>query len=348
MRTLDRHLVQLGLRRWAMVLFLGTFLILLGDFIGQLGSYLTALGSRRWWIFFLFEGVRLPGFLLTWLPLSALVAAMLTAMPLINQGTLTALGSSGIAPGRVFRPFVVLALFTGLASFALTDQVVTRLSPFIDRVELAMEGKGDLRHDRARASGWRSGASVWSATSGRPEAGVFTGIAAFRADESRRMLTAERLEWTDSGWLLSDVLLIEGEQQRSVAGAAPKDLGFDLRHDRERLADALRADDSRTSGELRAAKSKRRHQILCVRIATALLPLLCLLYGFPGFVRWNDRTRLAVVGFQSLLWAMVPLLAVGLLGKLLVSAGAQPVYLALGVLGATFTGGVVRWRRMRL
>ena len=348
MKTLDRYLLQLGLGRWALVLFLGTFLILLGDFIGDLGNYLSALTSRRWWIFLLYEVVRLPNFLLTWLPLSTLVAAMLTAAPLIAQGTLTALSSSGISPGRVFRPFLIIALLTGVASFLITDQLNTRLGPLTDRLELATAGKGDLRTDRARAAGWRSGTSVWSAASGSPANGVYHAVVAFRSEGSRRMLNARTLTWDNGAWILGEVVVIEGDQQRWLATATPAEVGFELRQDRDRLADSLRADDSRTSGELHSAKSKRRHQVICQRIATALLPLLCLLYGLPRFVAWNDRTRLGVVGFKSLIWACIPLVGVGLLSKLLVSAGAQPVILAIGVMGGLVSFGVLRWRQMKL
>jgi lipopolysaccharide export LptBFGC system permease protein LptF len=348
MKILDRHLIGLGLGRWGLVLFIGTFLILLGDFIGELGDYLSALTSSRWWIFFLYELVRLPGFVQGWLPWSTLVAALLTAAPMIGQGTLTALGAAGIAPARVFRTFVILALLTCLTSFVLLDQVVPRLSPLVERVSLAMVGKGDLRSDHPTAAGWRSGGTVWSAVTARPVVGVFIQVAAFRTDASRRMLNAQRLVWQDGAWLLQDVVVVEGEVQRSYAQATPTQLGFELGQARPALAEALRADDSRTSDELFAAGAQRRWQIICQRLASAMLPLLCLLYGLPRFISWNDRTRLAIVGFTSLLWALIPLVAVMLLGRLLVSAGAQPIFLALGVLGAVTSVGVVRWRRMRL
>jgi lipopolysaccharide export LptBFGC system permease protein LptF len=348
MKILDRHLIAIGLQRWLLVLFLGTFLIMLGDFIAQVGSYLSALFSARWWMFLAYEAVRLPTFIGTWLPLSTLVAAMLTAAPLINQGTLTALGAAGIAPARVFRVFMILGIVTGAASFLINDQVAPRLMPLADRLELAMSGKGDLRLDRDRAAGWRSGASLWSAANGRPAAAIFGNVAVFRADSSHRMLSAQRLIWEGDGWMLIDGVVVEGESQQAFAKARPAELGFELRFDRQALINVLRADDSRTSDELIATHAKRRYQILCYRIAVALLPLLCLLYGLPRFVRWIDRTRLPVVGAKSVLWALLPLLAVGLLARLLVSAGAQPVFLAVGIIGVTATIGYLRWHRMAL
>lgn len=349
-RTLDRHLASLGFSRWAVLLFLGTFLVVLGDFIADLGTYLAALASSRWWVFLFYEAVRLPGFVLTWLPLSTLVAAMLTAAVMIGQGTLTALGAAGIAPARVFRPFLALALLTGITSLILADQVVPRLTPLIDRLELVLKAKGftDLRNDRPRAAGWRSGDTVWSAARSQPVAGIFTEVAAFRSDQSRRMLNARSLKWVDGAWLLSDVVLVEGDALRSYPTATPVELGFTLKQEETELANALRADDSRTSDELFAAGAQRRWQILSLRVATALLPLLCLIYGFPRFVLWRDKSSLGVTGAKALLWGLVPLLATGLLARLLVSAGAQPVFLAAGVLGAVLTIGWMRWRRMRL
>lgn len=349
-RTLDRHLAQLGLSRWVMLLFLGTFLVVLGDFIADLGTYLGALASSRWWIFLLYELVRLPGFVLLWLPLSTVVAAMLTASVMIGQGTLTALGAAGIAPARVFRAFIALAVLTSVSSLILADQVVPRLIPLTERLDQGMAGKGitDLRNDRPRAAGWRSGDTVWSAVKSRPAGGLYTGLAAFRSDQSKRMLNARSLEWVDGAWLLRDVVLVEGDALRSYPQTTPAAMGMTLKQAAPELAEALRADESRTSDELFAARAPRRWQILCLRIASALLPLLCLLYGLPRFVCWRDKSHLGVTGAKALLWALVPLLATGLLGRLLVSAGAQPVFLAAGVLGAVMTVGWLRWHRMRL
>lgn len=349
-RTLDRHLAKLGWSRWAVLLFLGTFLVFLGDFIADLGTYLGALFSARWWIFLLYETVRIPGFVLIWLPLSTVVAALLTASVMIGQGTLTALGAAGIAPARVFRPFILLAIFTGVMSFVCADQVVPRLIPLTERLELGLSGKNvtDLTNDRPRAAGWRSKDTVWSAAKSRPAMGIYTNIAAFRADQSRRMVNAKSLKWVDGAWVLSDVVVLEGDVLRQYRSSTPAALGLSLRQDSEELANALRPDESRTSDELFAAKAHRRWQILSLRVATALLPVLCLCYGFPRFVRWRDKSNLGVTAAKALLWAMVPLLATGLLARLLVSAGAQPVFLAAGVLGVVTTIGWLRWRQMRL
>lgn len=349
-RTLDRHLAKLGGSRWAVLLFLGTFLVFLGDFIADLGTYLGALFSSRWWIFLLYEGVRIPGFMLIWLPLSTVVAAMLTASVMIGQGTLTALGAAGIAPGRVFRAFILLAMVTGAVSFIFADQVVPRLIPLTERLDLGLSEKNvaDLTNDRPRAAGWRSKDTVWSAAKSRPVLGVYTNIAAFRSDQSRRVLNAKSLEWIDGAWLLREIVVVEGDVLRSYPSSTPTAMGFTLRHDRDELANSLRPDESRTSDELFAAKAPRRWQILSLRVATGLLPVLCLLYGFPRFVRWRDKSNLGVTAAKALLWALVPLVATGLLARLLVSAGAQPVFLAAGVLGVVSAIGWLRWRRMRL
>ena len=148
--------------------------------------------------------------------------------------------------------------------------------------------------------------------------------------------------------MLRDGVVVEGDVQKAFVQARPSDLGFDLKFTREALVNILRADDSRTSDELIGARAKRRYQILSYRIAVAMLPLLCLLYGLPRFVRWTDRSRLPVVGAKAVVWALVPMLTVGLLARFLVSAGAQPVFLAVGVLGVLSVLGWLRWRRMKL
>lgn len=344
--TLDRVMAREALGRWLLALLLGTGLVLLGDFIANMGFYLGVLGSRRWWMFFAYYGCLLPGFVATWLPLSVLVSAMLAAAPMLRQGTLMALSGAGIAPARAFRPFLGLGLAAGLAAFALGDQVVPRLEPAAQRLHAGMK----LRHawlHQARAVGWRCGGTMWTTAAALPEAGDFGMITAFH-DRPRRVVVADALHWEAGAWQLRDIDVVEGDRHRRIPYCDPLELGLELDLDLRGLADHLRPDAHRTSDELAAAGSPRFREVLSSRLSWALLPLLCLLYGLPRFLRWEDRGRLAMAGAAATVLAAAPIAVAGVLGRLLVSTAARPELLAAGVMGGALAIGWLRWRRMRL
>ncbi len=349
MKTLDRHVLSLAIGRWLTVLTIGTGLMILGDFIANLGDFARVLGSSQWWLFFVYIACRLPEFLQTWLPMSTLAAAMLTALPMLRQGTLVALGAAGIAPARVFRMFTIVAFATGLAGYVLGDQVVPRLVPVVERVQAAMAGKAKLNQERARPVGWRSGPVLWSAGFSLPSAGVYNAIVGFRDDRtSKRMLMADALEWKDGSWYLVNIDLSEGDRLTHLDRATPSQVGLSLDQEPEALSEALRPDNARTSDELWRSGSPRFTQITAGRIGAALLPLLCLWFALPRFIRWADRSRLAAATVQTLLWAALPLAGVGILTRVLITAGAHPLPLALGALGFLLSLAWLRFRRMRL
>jgi hypothetical protein len=159
---------------------------------------------------------------------------------------------------------------------------------------------------------------------------------------------ADRLEWHNGAWQLSGIDLVDGERLMHVDQASPTTLGLSLEQGNVALAEALRPDKARTSDELWESGSPRFAQITVGRAAIALLPLLCLWFGLPRFVRWADRSRMAAATVQSLVWAGVPLAGIGILTRLLISAGAHPMPLALGASGLLLSVAWLRFRRMRL
>jgi lipopolysaccharide export LptBFGC system permease protein LptF len=109
MSTLDRYIFGAACSRWALVLVLGIFLAYLGDFIASMGDYLGAIAAHRGLLFLQYSIIRFPSVLVSWLPLSVAVAALLTVTPMIRQGTLVALSAGGLAPRRIFRSLLLLA-----------------------------------------------------------------------------------------------------------------------------------------------------------------------------------------------------------------------------------------------
>src|SRR5580658_7910447 len=177
MNTLDRYVLSTAFTRWAMVLFIGVFLIVLGDFIANMGIYLRAIHKHH--LDFLAEYFiyRFPEFMAIWLPLSAAAAGLLTAAPMLRQGTLIALLAAGVAPWRVFASLLVLAVAVGALGLVLKDQVIPRVAPEAKLARDRMEEKLGREEERPRAVGWHDGEHFWSSQAAQPDAVVYRNIA---------------------------------------------------------------------------------------------------------------------------------------------------------------------------
>jgi lipopolysaccharide export LptBFGC system permease protein LptF len=351
MSTLDRYLLlELALLRWALLLMLGTFLLMLGDFIGQMGYNVQLLKNSHFDLLIRYYLLRFPEFLLVWLPMSLPGAALLTAIPMLRQRTVIALAAAGIPPRRVFASLIPLAVLCGGFGFALKDQIVPRLQDEIEYVQALMDGKMAAGEMRATSAGWRSRATHWSVQAALPAVGDYRIVVAFRQAEhydDDLTVVADRLSWAGKQWMLDNAVVVRGGRQTYVAHATPQSLGLEQDFAPETLALALRPDDAKTSDEVHKSKGTRYKQVLAQRVAWAFLPLLCLLFALPSFVR-QGRGNVGTATAAALILAVVPMLALGALGKLMISSGVDPVVLAVLLVTSLLGIGGWRWWRMSL
>ncbi len=340
MTTLDRSILRAVMWRWLLVLAMGTFLVVAAQFIGEAGENITYLGQHPG-TFLLYFLSRLPEFLLSFLPVSALAAGMLTVAPMLREGTLMALAAAGIAPARVLRTTLVVAIASGMLATILADQVVPRMMRVTDRLIAVMKDR-DPNH-LTRSAGWRSGTTHWSSAQALPSAIVYHRLAIFRTDADRRAL-ADELTWNGRAWELLGVDAIDGQRQSRLERTSPEALGFTAPPPPEELAQRLRPDSARTSDELFATGTPRRWHLLFDRLVSCLLPILCLAFALPRFIRWEDRLRPAIAAFRSLAWTIPPLAGAAVLSRLLMSSGSSTLWFALGTIAAL---GLIAWRRWR-
>jgi lipopolysaccharide export LptBFGC system permease protein LptF len=351
MSTLHRHVLALAFTRWAMVLFIGLFLILVGDFISQMGRYVEALGAGRGLHVLQYNALRFPTFLAIWLPVSAAAAALLAAWPMLRQGTLVALCAAGIPVRRVFASLVVMALGIGALGFLLQDQAIPRLEPEAKLAKARMVGSLQFNESAARTVAWHDGGHFWCAASARPEDGDYRQVAVFDARPTHgTMLMADRLLWRDGGWyverpvlVLDDITPVLVKEQCRI-----EDVGLTLAVDAATLVERLMQDRNRTSDQLFAVGSENAWGYLMLRICFGLLPLLCMVFALPGFLRLEGRNNLGSALGRSLLWALVPMVGYWLLSRILVSNSTYVISGTAVVLGSLLAGGTWRWWTMRL
>jgi lipopolysaccharide export LptBFGC system permease protein LptF len=353
MSLLHRHTLSLAFTSWAMLLFIGLFLIHLGDLIGFSGDYVAAMGAGRGDQVLQFLALRFPAFLAAWLPVSAAAAGLLTAWPLLRQGTLVALCAAGIPVRRTFSSMLVLALGIGVLGFVLKDQVIPRLEPEIKFARARMIGKLQLNQTVSRSLGWHDSGLFWCAQNALPEDGRYNQIAVFGDQGARHrglMVVADALFWRDGAWYLNNAAVISTYHTpiavRPEVGLA--DLGLTLSVDAKTLVERLKQDRNRPSDELFAVDSPNAWGYLMLRICFGMLPLLCLLFALPSFIRMEGRNHLGLQIARAIAWMLVPLLGYWVLSRILISNSTYVITGTAVVLGGLISVGSWRWWTMRV
>lgn len=353
MTILASHTLSLAFTRWAMLLFIGLFLIHLGDLIGSSGDYVSAMGEGRGDYVLHYFALRFPGFLAAWLPVSAAAAALLTAWPMLRQGTLVALCAAGIPVRRVFASLLFLALAIGVLGFVLKDQVIPRLEPEVKFAKARMEGKLKLNQTVGRSLGWHDGGMFWCAQNALPEDGRYDQVAVFGDTGARHrglLVMAEALLWRDGAWRLLKPVVVDTYHTpvRVHPEVGLMEVGLSLSVDAATLVERLKQDRNRPSGELFAVGSENAWGYLMLRICFALLPLLCLMFALPGFIRMEGRNHLGMQIMRSLAWMAVPLLGYWVLSRILISNSTYVITGTAVVLGALTCVAAWRWWTMRV
>ena len=351
MKILDRSVIEAAFTRWALVLLLGIFLIFIGDFIGKMGDYIGAIAHGRGLFLLEYYLYRFPEFMTIWLPLSTAVAGLLTAAPMLREGTLVALAAAGIAPRRVFNGMLLLAVGVGALGFVLKDQVNPRLVQLAELSRQRMVGSLKADEENARSVGWRDGGHFWAVMQAWPDAGEYRQLGVFGEGGARTestMLVADRLFWRDGEWRLTNAVVVHGSALERHPECTVAETGIVLAPAPDQLAVLLKSDNGKTSSELLDSHVSKAWGKIDLRISFALLAPLCLIFALPGFIRFDRRGNIATLIISALGYTLIPIVAHGLLVRLLVSSSVNAAALSIAVITALFIMGGWRWWRMRL
>lgn len=346
MTILDRYLGRLGGVRWAQALVLGTALLVLGDFIGKLGFFMRALGRGQVVDLLHYYAIRTPEMLVLWLPIAPLVAAMLTVAPMRRDGTLVALCASGLSPDRIFRAMLGVALLSGVIAWVLADRIIPALAPRGQAVEARLDGDLSGGAASARAAGWLTAHASWSVAGAYPAQGLYGGVAV-RTSTPTRLVRAERMEWTTSGWVLHNILIVQGDRIRQLPWATPENLGLDAPPARDDLAISLRPVWDIPGNELPLDKRHGQAAFLS-RLTAGLLPLCVLAWGLSVFIVSLGRRPLGLAAAHAILAGLGPLILSLIAERVLLTSRIPIPILAMVLIGLLTVPTWWRWRRMRL
>jgi LPS export ABC transporter permease LptG len=349
MKVLTRYIFRMFMLRFLVIALSIAGFALIFDLLDAANSVIRAsdnvpLGLAE------YAGLRLPSLIGEMLPLSSLVAGILTVGDLLRHRELVIIWNGGVSPlGLIARLLPVGLCLIGL-KFVIDDQ----LTPW-STAHLRTWAVGEFKHSTivggaSDAIWFTSGDNVVRIDKAAAAKGLVRGITIFERDP-RALLTARvdaaRADPAAGGWRLQDVV------RRAVGARETERLPTLLwpgSIDLAKIALLTSEPHELSISQLLSVIANRGFSIrdtgayvtwLHTRIANAIVPFLLVVLAF-GVARRFDRTgtiapifiRGIGIGFTFLVaqGLMVALAEVGLVGPR-VAAYLLPLALALAVLG---------------
>lgn len=210
MRVLGWMLTRMILVRFIFILFGIAIFVTTLDIVTY-ATEILRLSPGGLTAIFNYAALRMPGILSTFVPISALLALLLTLMELGFRNELPAIWAAGISPFRIMLLLTPFALAVGALHFVLNDQAIPRAAP-----QLRSAGIGDYGEKKIKVGGekdpiWmRAGRDVLRAASSNPEATELQDVIIFRRDANgllSEQIMAKTAVLVGQRWQLSNVLV---------------------------------------------------------------------------------------------------------------------------------------------
>ncbi|MBC8036658.1 MAG: LptF/LptG family permease [Rhizobiales bacterium] len=166
---------------------------------------ILALRPGSSWIvpeYILYRG---PGTLATFLPVSMLLATLLTLTELSYRNEISALWAAGLSPTRIVVLLLPLSLLAGGLHFLLVDMGVPAADPTLREWGIGDYGKEKLKVGEKDPIWLRSGTDITRAGSANPDSTVLNDVIIFRRDPGgllREQIFADEATQSDGRWLL--------------------------------------------------------------------------------------------------------------------------------------------------
>jgi lipopolysaccharide export system permease protein len=185
--------------------------------------------------------LKLPIALTTFLPISSLLAILLTFSELSYRNELPAIWNAGVSHLRLIFALLPLSLFLGGLNFLINDQAVPRVAPTLHEWGIGDYGKKRLNLGKNDPLWMRSGPDIVRAGGSNPQATSLTDLIIFRRDPDgllREQIHARRADLRNRRWELYeavvyyrsnlppnrvDRLIYSGDMRPAAAGARSGD-----------------------------------------------------------------------------------------------------------------------------
>lgn len=158
-------------------------------------------------IIFKYLLARAPATLATFLPMSLLLALLLTLTELSYRNELTAIWAMGISPLRLILTLVPLAILIGALHFVLVDRAVPAVAPTLRNWGIADYGEKKLKVGERDPLWLRSGSDIIRTASASPDSRRLEDVVIFKRNEQGLLLEqvyAASASLDENGWKLQN------------------------------------------------------------------------------------------------------------------------------------------------
>jgi lipopolysaccharide export system permease protein len=201
--VLSRYIARRLLARAALLLFGLAALMMILDFLAN-GDQVLANSDAVLLPILRYTVLRLPEIVAQILPITAILAGLLTFADLARHSELTAMAAAGISKARLAAAVLPAALLIGALQFLIEDQAVP-----VTVERLRAWGIGDYAPADDATYAWlRRGDDILRMRAFDRAAGRIDGVTVFRRDAEGNLLarlTAASATYEDGAWVLHDV-----------------------------------------------------------------------------------------------------------------------------------------------
>jgi lipopolysaccharide export system permease protein len=215
MKVVGWMLTRMIVARFLGILFGISIFVLTLEIISY-AKEILALDPGSTSIMFRYILMRAPSTLATFLPMSMLLAILLTLTELSYRNEITAIWSSGISPRRLIVMLLPLAFVSGGINFLLNDQAIPAVAPQLKEWGVADYGKKKLKLGERDPIWMRSGTDILRAASSNPQSTVLEDVIIFRRDPNGILLeqiVAKEAVLKDERWDLKNVIVYYRQNQ---------------------------------------------------------------------------------------------------------------------------------------
>jgi lipopolysaccharide export system permease protein len=171
---------------------------------------ILAQGEGQWSFVGTYAFTRAPATLATFVPISLLLALLLTMTELSYRNETTAIWSVGLSPARLIVMLMPFALLIGALHFLLVDRLVPATSPTLRAWAIGDYGEKRIRVGERDPIWLRSGSDILRAAISNPASTLLSDVVIFRRDDAGNLLEqifAEEASLGTGGWTLKKVTI---------------------------------------------------------------------------------------------------------------------------------------------
>jgi lipopolysaccharide export system permease protein len=209
MNRIARMLMRMVLLRFIPILFGLTLFVLTLEIVAYVKEIL-ALSDNGLMMIGKYVLARAPATLATFLPISLLLALLLSVTELSYRNEITAFWAIGLSPLRLILMLAPLALFIGIVHFAIVDRAVPAAAPVLRSWGIADYGEKKLKIGEADPIWLRSGNDIMRAAMANRDASRLSDVVIFRRDASGilvEQIFAEAASLGPEGWILQNTVV---------------------------------------------------------------------------------------------------------------------------------------------